>query len=450
MTHYSAVLAWVLLHVLWQATAIAFAYKLLDRQIATERPETRYNLALMALLCIFGVSVVTFFHEQLHIHSDPGGINIIASAARNSLLVNTAPVASLMALFHENSNGIIQLVDMTWLAGVLVLSVRALGGAWILSRYRTALSYAPADDLAQRFRSIAQRLDIRQRVTLRIHAAAINPFVIGAFRSVVYLPASAFTSLSPEQIDAILSHELAHVRRADCLWNLLQVAVETLFFFHPAVWWLSGVLREQREFCCDDVVLNTIAKPTTYATALLALAENRRTQPQLSMGIGGDPTMQLLPRIARILGTPLHSTRELQLGLALKLSVLVFVSIAVLCGSAAVPFSSITTSSRTQTIASSDPPQYNVPGQESQKASSQADMIADDIARHEPAIVTRRQAASTLASGFARNNAQTLSEQAAAAAVIERQGVSPKQDGGPDASVPSNRHPDVTPQNQAP
>ncbi len=450
MTHYSAVLVWVLLHFLWQATAIMFVYNLLDYWIAAERPGTRYNLALAALLCMFGVSVVTFFYEQLRISSASGSVNVIASAARNSSLANTAPVASILTLFHENSNRIVQFIDMAWLAGVLVFCLRALGGAWILTRLRTVLSYAPADEIAQRFRDIALRLDLRQCVTLRIHAAAINPFVIGTFRSVVYLPASALTSLSPEQIDAILSHELAHVRRPDYFWNLLQVAVETLFCFHPAVWWVSGVLREQREFCCDDVVLNTIVKPTTYATALLALAENRRTQPRLSMGIGGNPTMQLLPRIARILGTPLHSTRELQLGLALKLSVLVFVSIAVLCGSAAVPFSSLTASSRTQTIASSDPPQYNVPGQESQKASSQADRIAGDIARHEPAIVARRQAASTLASGFARNNAQTLSEQAAAAAVMERQGMSPQQDGGPDASVPSNRHSDVTPKNHAP
>lgn len=446
MTHYSAVLAWVLLHVLWQATAIAFAYKLLDRQIATERAETRYNLALMALLCIFGVSIVTFFYEQLHVSSDPGGINIIASAARNSLLVNTAPVASLLALFHENSNGIIQLVDMAWLAGVLVLSVRALGGAWILSRYRTALSYAPADDLAQRFRNIAQRLDIRQRVTLRIHAAAINPFVIGAFRSVVYLPASAFTSLSPEQIDAILSHELAHVRRADCLWNLLQVAVETLFFFHPAVWWLSGILREQRELCCDDVVLNTIAKPTTYATALLALAENGRKQPRLAMGIGGSPTMQLLPRIARILGAPFHGTRELRSGMLFKLSAPVLASIAVLCGSAAIPFFSRSTSSLPQTTTASNPPQYNVPSQELQTSFSETNRIANDIARREAPISARRQAASTLASGFARN-AKALSEQAAAS---EQQDMSPQHHGGPDAPVSSTGHSDVTPRNQAP
>jgi beta-lactamase regulating signal transducer with metallopeptidase domain len=449
MTHYSAVLVWVLLHFLWQATAIAFVYTLLDRWIAAERSGTRYNLALVALLCMFGVSVVTFFYERSRISSVSGSINVIASAGRNSSLADTAPVASILTMFHENSNGIVQFIDMAWLAGVLVFCLRALGGAWILSRLRTVLSYAPADELAQRFRGIALRLDLRQCVTLRIHAAAINPFVIGAFRSVVYLPASALTSLSPEQIDAILSHELAHVRRADYFWNLLQVAVETLFFFHPAVWWLSGVLREQREFCCDDVVLNTIAKPTTYATALLALAENRRTQPRFAMGIGGDPTMRLLPRIARILGAPFHSTRELRSGLVLKLSVIVLASITVLCGSAAVPFSSLSTSSRTQTIAASIPAQYNVTGQESQKASSQADRVADDIARHEPPIVARRQAASTLASGFARN-AQALSEQAAAAAVSEQQGMSPQQDGGPDAPVPSNGHLDMTPQNQAP
>ena len=117
------------------------------------------------------------------------------------------------------------------------------------------------------------------------------------------LPASALLALSPEQLEAVLAHELAHVRRADYLWNLIQTMVETLFFFHPAVWWLGGRLRQQRELCCDDVAVQSCADPLVYATALLRLEERRSQRLNLAMALDGHrPWSGLRLRIARILG----------------------------------------------------------------------------------------------------------------------------------------------------
>jgi BlaR1 peptidase M56 len=122
-------------------------------------------------------------------------------------------------------------------------------------------------------------------------------------RSLVILPASALMALSPEQLEAVLAHELAHVRRADYLWNLIQTMVETLLFFHPAVWWLGRRLRQQRELCCDDVAVQSCADPLVYATALLRLEERRSQRLNLAMALDGHrPWSGLSLRIARILG----------------------------------------------------------------------------------------------------------------------------------------------------
>jgi HEAT repeat protein len=127
------------------------------------------------------------------------------------------------------------------------------------------------------------------------------PTVIGWLRPVLLLPASALTGLPPRQLEVILIHELAHIRRHDYLVNLVQSLVEVLLFYHPAVWWLSRQVRRERESCCDDLAVALCGDRLLYARALLALAEARQPQPALSLAAGGGV---LLERIRRLLGVP--------------------------------------------------------------------------------------------------------------------------------------------------
>jgi hypothetical protein len=125
---------------------------------------------------------------------------------------------------------------------------------------------------------------------------------LGILRTLVLVPASALLTLTPEQLEAIFAHELAHVRRADYFWNLIQTLAETLFFFHPVVWWLGKRLREQRELCCDDIALETCSDPIVYATALFRL-ENQRAGLNLAMALDGHQSrMTFRSRVHRILG----------------------------------------------------------------------------------------------------------------------------------------------------
>jgi hypothetical protein len=181
--------------------------------------------------------------------------------------------------------------------------MRTIGGWRLIQRLRrSALVQAPEAVYAN-FLRLRERLGITRQVSLRIAEHIQGPLAIGIVRSLIILPAAALMALSPEQLEAVLAHELAHVRRADYLWNLIQTMVETLFFFHPAVWWLGRRLRQQRELCCDDVAVQSCADPLVYATALLRLEERRSQQLSLAMALDGHRGWSgLRARIARILG----------------------------------------------------------------------------------------------------------------------------------------------------
>ena len=126
------------------------------------------------------------------------------------------------------------------------------------------------------------------------------PLVVGWFRPVILIPLGLLAGMPPEHVEAILLHELAHIRRRDYLVNLLQAVAENLLFYHPAVWWISGVIRAERENCCDDLVVAVRGNAYDYAVALTSLEENRWTGEPALAATGGN----LMKRIHRLLDNP--------------------------------------------------------------------------------------------------------------------------------------------------
>src|SRR5207245_639661 len=127
------------------------------------------------------------------------------------------------------------------------------------------------------------------------------PTLIGCLRPVVLLPASTLAGLSPAQLEALLAHELAHVRRLDYLVNLGQTTAETLLFYHPAVWWVSHRMRVEREHCCDDAAVAVCGDAVGYARALAELEGRRTLAPVLAVAADGG---SLWSRVARLVGGP--------------------------------------------------------------------------------------------------------------------------------------------------
>jgi GWxTD domain-containing protein len=185
-----------------------------------------------------------------------------------------------------------------WIVGVLIFHLRGLT-SWIATlRLRTKGVCRAADLWQDRVARLASRLKLARPVVLLESCFAEVPVVIGYLRPVILVPVGLMTGLPAGQVEAILLHELAHIRRFDYLVNLLQVFVEGLLFYHPAVWWISGVIRAERENCCDDLVVVATGSAIEYATALASLEQRRENAGMALAATGGG----LVNRIQRLLG----------------------------------------------------------------------------------------------------------------------------------------------------
>jgi hypothetical protein len=177
-----------------------------------------------------------------------------------------------------------------------------------------------------RLQLLVHRFGIDRRVRVFECALVRVPTVVGYLRPVILLPASVVTGLAPAYLDAVLTHELAHVRRHDYLVNVLQSLVETLLFYHPAVWWCSRQIRIEREHCCDDMVVEAGGNRLAYASALAQLEELRGLQPMLSLNASGG---RLVDRIRRLLGeSPTKDRRSTTWTIAAALAVVTAIVVA--------------------------------------------------------------------------------------------------------------------------
>jgi len=333
MSYAITALGWTLIHFCWQAAAIALLYRLADAALSKASSQVRYVAALAALLSMLVAAGATLTWEEATRGGHERGSRaewmntqdgatprssaslVFAGEAAGTAYDPGAPIlaaarSAALSELQQEMRGAMPWLDAMWLLGVLCLSARTVGGWWLIQRLRqTSLPRVPAP-VRESFARLSLRFGIKRPVDLRISGRISSPLAMGILRSMVLLPASALTSLTPEQLEVVLAHELAHIRRADYLWNMLQTMIETLFFFHPAVWWVSRNLRQQRELCCDDAALACCSDPLIYATALLRLEEERGSRLRLALALDGHERGSLRARIARILDEAPQCSRD--------------------------------------------------------------------------------------------------------------------------------------------
>jgi beta-lactamase regulating signal transducer with metallopeptidase domain len=272
-------LGWTLVQFLWQGTVLALGFALVRAALARVlSAHGRYLLACGTLTLMTVAPLLTYI----------AGSELTRAAAGRWL----APVAM-------TSGAVMPALVAAWLCGVLVLSVRLLGGWLSTRRLRSTGITAPAPEWQHTFDRLARRLRVPRGVQLLVSAVVDVPVVVGWLRPIVLVPIGAFTGLPPDYVTALLAHELAHVRRRDYLVNLLQRVSEALLFYHPAVWWVSGQIRIEREMCCDDVAVALEGDPISYARALAELDACRVRTPRMELAANGT---SLLDRIRRLLG----------------------------------------------------------------------------------------------------------------------------------------------------
>ena len=195
------------------------------------------------------------------------------------------------------------LIVVGWLAGVAFLLARLLVGWRRVKRLHALALLQPASRWAAAGERLA-RLVRLSRLPHMVDSALVDvPTVIGWLRPVVLLPMAAFANLTPAQIEAILAHELAHIRRHDYLVNVAQTVAETLLFYHPGVWWVSARVRAEREHCCDEIAVDICGDPTDYARALVELESWRVSSASMALAATGGPLLERVRRIMRLPAT---------------------------------------------------------------------------------------------------------------------------------------------------
>ena len=324
-------LGWMLVHFLWQGAVVAVLLAAVLRLLPRAGANLRYLIACSALVMMVMLPIVTIqFIEVAGPAAEAGPSPLAASPDVAPLVPSTVQVVDEMPALPD---AIVPLetADLTtpvplqeriasalepalpwlvagWLVGVLGLSTWHVGGWAQLQRLKRRMVRRVGANLQQQATTLGARLGVRRAVTLLESALVEVPTVVGWLRPAILLPASALTGLSPEQLEAILAHELAHIRRYDYLVNMLQTVVEILGFYHPAVWWVSHRIRIERENCCDDLAVRLCGDSVRYARALTCLEEIRHSQAELAVAATGG---SLIERIARLLGRPATDDRRL-------------------------------------------------------------------------------------------------------------------------------------------
>ena len=316
-------LGWALIHFIWQGALIALLLAIVLRVLRRRSTNARYAVACAALFLMLGGPLATM---ALISPSTPD-----KTAGGRPLIIAPQPVSQPMPVGIEptidtTQNDIATVLSrpwlsirsarvapllpwmiLLWLLGVSFFSLR-LAWAWLYAqRLRSHGTRALEEKWRQTLRRLCGQLRVTRPVQLLESALVQVPTAIGWLRPVILLPANALTGLTPQQLEAIIAHELAHIRRHDYLINLLQVLVETLLFYHPAVWWVSRRIRQEREHCCDDLAVAVCGDALAYARALLEMEQLRAAGPQLAMAANGG---LLMNRIQRLVGAqPQHTNR---------------------------------------------------------------------------------------------------------------------------------------------
>lgn len=298
-----AALGWTVLHSLWQAAGIALLLLPIHWALRRQPAQWRYLLALAALASVCAVSAITFIRLYAPAPAEWGSPPAV-TASPLLLLEAAGPdtvhwLDRLEAFFQEQ----LPLLVTLWLIGLLFFSFRLLGGLLFLQHLRHSRGIPLAAPWQNRLREIANHMGIRRAVQWRESARVQSPLLIGWLKPLILFPLGTVNRLSPDEVEAILAHELAHVRRHDFFINLLQSIVETLYYFNPAVWWISDLIRTEREHVCDDLAIAHSRGSLSYARALLSLQQWQQPAPTMALGLFGHRPL-LLQRIRRILRQP--------------------------------------------------------------------------------------------------------------------------------------------------
>ncbi|ASP48016.1 M56 family metallopeptidase [Cognaticolwellia beringensis] len=307
-----AALAITLIHFLWQGVLIAVVLKAILSLISYQKSQLRYALSSMAMLANLILPIITFF------------IVYDIDYRQATIFAHNLPLLDQNFYLEQISANVwymewleyLPALAMVWLAIVIVLALKLIIELYNVNKMPLQGCTSADITLQKRFDALITKVGLTRNVALLLSSKTDVPMAIGWLKPVVLIPFSMLSGLTPQQLDMLLLHELAHIRRHDYLVNFLQTLVEILLFFHPSVSWVSKQMRNEREYCSDDIAVQHCGSSLAYAhtladTASLCEKHRHHTIPNMAMAASGGDLKQ---RVVRLLGKQQHCTKTTDSG----------------------------------------------------------------------------------------------------------------------------------------
>ncbi|MBV9987544.1 MAG: M48 family metalloprotease [Chitinophagaceae bacterium] len=325
-------LCWTLIHSLWQGMLLAIVTGLV--LVATKRSHARKRYSVLTLLFFLFMAVtVLSFVRELRLASPAGGSPAVpvdlaqqaltAHVNINQTLPDTINEPGFWERFTNYFNTHASMVVMIWLIIFMARFVKLATNLVYVQRLRSYRVSDPGSEWNEKLEQLISKLAISKPVRLLQSGMVKVPVTMGMFRPVILLPMGLLNHLPPDEIEAILLHELAHIRRSDYFINLLQSIAETVFFFNPALLWVSSMMRDERENCCDDIAISVTNSKTQFINALISFQEYHQAQPSLGLAFPGS-RHQLLNRVKRIISNRNKTLNAAEKGI-LSVGVAIFI-----------------------------------------------------------------------------------------------------------------------------
>jgi bla regulator protein BlaR1 len=307
-------LCWTLLHSLWQGLILAVAAGAVMLLTRRARSSSRYTALSILIVAFLGVSAFTFLREMRlpataatpapMYQPLPAPVTgpIVLTQDPTIAVQHITPIGQLVRYFNAHAS----LVVVVWFIVTLARLVSLMSGLVYAQRIRHYRVGAVPAEWQERLDLLLQRLKISRPVQLLESALIKVPVVVGWLKPAILVPVGMLAHLSADQVESILLHELAHISRRDYLFNVVQHLVDTLFFFNPALLWVSSLIRTERENCCDDVAIRETRSRRQLIEALVSFHEYQQSARTFGMGFAGENN-GMVKRVERIVHKRNHS-----------------------------------------------------------------------------------------------------------------------------------------------
>ncbi|MDT0603774.1 M56 family metallopeptidase [Thalassotalea castellviae] len=291
-------LALTLIHFLWQGCLIALALKFLLIITPHQQSKTRYTFSAIAMIACLIVPIITYIAIY-----QPSYAQLIVQPDQNAFMLETAILTNDEAInWYQEVFEALPYVSMVWISIVTFLATKLIIELYNVNQLPKQGTMRAEAALQRRFEALVKKVNLRKSPQLLISLKTDIPMAIGWLKPVILIPAAMLTGLTPTQLDMLILHELAHIRRHDYLVNFFQTIIETLLFFHPAIAWISKQMRNEREYCSDDIAVNLAGNPIAYAhtladTANLCRNHRHHAIPTMAMAASGGDLKQRVVRL---------------------------------------------------------------------------------------------------------------------------------------------------------